>query len=99
MESVNQFSEKVSRAVRINISVSVKVNGLIRTAVIPPISTQPKEASQVTLWQGGKPVKVRMTQMIQSFMRMYKMPTCDIWSNSNSDSDVLCVLGQLSGKC
>lgn len=62
MRSVNQFSEKVSRAVRINISVSVKVNGLIRTAVIPPISTQPKEASQVTLWQGGKPVKVRMTQ-------------------------------------
>ncbi|XP_036963943.1 cytosolic carboxypeptidase 2 isoform X2 [Acanthopagrus latus] len=34
-----------------------QVNGLLRTAVIPPLSTHPKEASQVTLWQGGKPVK------------------------------------------
>ncbi|XP_074490227.1 cytosolic carboxypeptidase 2 isoform X1 [Sebastes fasciatus] len=34
-----------------------QVNGLIRKAVIPPPNAHPGEVSQVTLWQGCKPVK------------------------------------------
>lgn len=41
-----------------NISFFMKVNGLIKKAV-PHSTTHPGEVSQVTLWQGCEPVKVK----------------------------------------
>lgn len=64
----------------------VKVNGLIRKAVIPPPTTHPGEVSQVTLWQGCEPVKVKMTRIEFSHKITSSSPTVTLahyWSHTH----------------
>ncbi|XP_073328656.1 cytosolic carboxypeptidase 2 [Pagrus major] len=53
-----------------------QVNGLIRKAVIPPLSTNPKEVSQVTLWQGCKPVKDDSLANIKARYQHHRTKAC-----------------------
>lgn len=58
------------------ISFFLKVNGLIKKAVTPPSTTPCGELTQVTLWQGCEPVKVKMNHIIQTEFPHYNTLLC-----------------------
>ncbi|KAE8296468.1 Cytosolic carboxypeptidase 2 [Larimichthys crocea] len=43
-----------------------QINGLLRKAVIPPATTNPVEVSQVTMWQGCKPVQENSLENVKA---------------------------------
>nr|XP_046250311.1 cytosolic carboxypeptidase 2 isoform X2 [Scatophagus argus] len=53
-----------------------QINGLLGKAVIPPPTTHPGEVSQVTLWQGCKPVKDESLGDMTAAYQHYRAKEC-----------------------
>ncbi|XP_069018057.1 cytosolic carboxypeptidase 2 isoform X1 [Embiotoca jacksoni] len=66
-----------------------QVNGLIRKAEIPPATTHPGEVSQVTLWEGRKPVQGHPST---SYFRQRTYPDVRTYTDDP-------VMGSRQGRC